>query len=184
MHKLIFLYFILSGLIPVTTFAASVCREAHQANFGSSVIAETKPGFLILDRCTNNHFSPQISHHLTIRVGKEKGNRLLSASSGLVAPRHWEVLFDLDRADLDSADLTVLDSIPSGTNVRVDGYTCQLGSEDYNRKLSVHRAAAVTNVLKKHGVHVISQTGLGECCPVSETHLPLNRRVIIVEENK
>ena len=182
MYKLIFLYFILFCLTPISTFAASVCREVHRVNFGSSVAGEIKPGFLIQDNCAENQFSPKISHQLTIRAGEVKRNLPLAVPSESVSPRHWEVLFDLDRADLDADDLTVLDRIPPGTNVRVDGYTCQLGSEDYNRKLSIHRAAAVTKILKKHGVKVITQAGLGECCPISETNLSLNRRVIILEE--
>ena len=184
MYQIIFLFLICSWFIPITTFAATICRVAHRVDFGHSVATKTRPVFLIKSDCLADHLSPKISHQLTIRAGKAVERVSAVALPESTVPRHWEVLFDLDRTDLDSDDITILRGIPAGTDVRVDGYTCQLGSEVYNEGLSYRRATVVANALKERGVNVIIQEGQGECCPVSESNLSLNRRVIIVEEKQ
>ena len=88
------------------------------------------------------------------------------------------IYFDLDRAELKQKEKTQLDAIPAGMFVTVDGYTCSLGKEQYNLKLSDIRAQAVANYLKSRGVLIVKQEGKGECCPVS-TDKSKNRRVVI-----
>ena len=171
--------------------ASSLCREAHTADFSSSTVSSpVTKGFLIQDGCTENRLDVRLVAPLTLRFsGQDQSStqnqtiKTAGLSPGTVAagPRHWKILFDFDQADLDTQDLSVLDSIPTGLKVRVEGYTCQLGGEDYNQKLSDRRAAVVAEVLEKHGVTVVEQAGRGECCPVSQTELARNRRVAIME---
>lgn len=75
----------------------------------------------------------------------------------------------------------LIDITPSlkGRKVSVKGYTCDIGSEDYNMKLSQKRADAVGNILSSAGVNVIEIKGMGECCSVSATDKRLNRRTEI-----
>lgn len=64
-------------------------------------------------------------------------------------------------------------------NVRVRGYTCDIGSKKTNDTLARQRANAVARELKKDGIIPKSVTGYGKCCYVvtamSEKYL--NRRV-------
>jgi hypothetical protein len=171
--------------------ASSLCREAHTADFSSSTVSSpVAKGFLIQDGCTENHLDARLISPLTLRFGGRDQSSTqnqtiktagLSPGTSAADSRRWEILFDFDRADLDTKDLSVLDGIPPGLKVRVEGYTCWLGGEAYNRKLSDRRANVVAGVLEKRGVTVVVQEGRGECCPVSETNLARNRRVVVME---
>jgi hypothetical protein len=171
--------------------ASSLCREAHTADFSSSTVSSpVTKGFLIQDGCAENRLDARLVSPLTLRFsGQDKSSiqnqtiktAVLSPGAPAAGPRHWEILFDFDRADLDAEDLSLLDSVPPKLKVRIEGYTCRLGGEDYNRNLSDRRAEVVAAVLEKRGVTVVLQEGRGECCPVSETDLARNRRVIVME---
>ncbi len=65
--------------------------------------------------------------------------------------------------------------------VRVDGYTCKLGSKKHNDRLAMKRARVVGESLKRHGIKVTRTTGEGVCCYVDNKHLEPNRRVEILE---
>ena len=172
--------------------AASLCREEYNADFSSSTVSISKAkGFLLQDDCAENRLTARlVSPSLTLRFGGQDQpstqnqtikTAYLFAGTPAVGPRRWDILFDFDRADLDAKDLSLLDGIPSGLEVRIEGYTCRLGGEAYNLMLSDRRAAVVAEFLEKHGVTVVVQEGRGECCPVSETNLARNRRVVIME---
>lgn len=171
--------------------ASSLCREAYTADFSSSTVSSpVTKGFLIQDDCAENRLDARLVSPLTLRFGGQDQSStqnqtiktaVLSPGTPAADSRRWEILFDFDRADLDTTNLSLLDSVPSGLKVRVEGYTCRLGGEAYNRRLSEHRAASVAEVLEKHGVAVVVQKGRGECCPVSETDLARNRRVVVME---
>lgn len=64
--------------------------------------------------------------------------------------------------------------------VRIEGYTCDIGTEEYNQTLSTKRAEAVAAFLKKSGVNVSEIKGKGECCRVSEKDKALNRRAEVI----
>jgi len=171
--------------------ASSLCREAHTTDFSSSTVSSpATKGFLIQDGCSENRLDARLVSPLTLRFGGQDQSStqnqtiktaVLSPGTPAEGLRHWKILFDFDQADLDTEDLSVLDSIPLGLKVRVEGYTCRLGGEAYNRKLSDRRAKVVADLLEKRGVTVVVQEGRGECCPVSETDLARNRRVVVKE---
>ena len=105
----------------------------------------------------------------------------------LTATFKSDVFFDFNSAILKpgaNAELdrvaNVLNQYPQ-TNVRIEGYTDQKGSEEYNLQLSERRANAVRNVLIQKGIDQarITAIGLGECCPVSSDDAA-NRRVSMV----
>ncbi len=109
-----------------------------------------------------------------------------------------DILFDFDRADIQSAaeptltDIArLISSIPAGT-VTVEGHTDSKGSAQYNRDLSRRRASAVANWLATHGADKarLSVKALGDTRPVAPNTLDngadnpdgraLNRRVEFV----
>jgi outer membrane protein OmpA-like peptidoglycan-associated protein len=65
----------------------------------------------------------------------------------------------------------------------VKGYTCEIGSKQYNDKLAVRRAKAVARVLEEEGIHLSEVSGEGKCCYVSK-ELSKNRRseVLVQQE--
>jgi len=96
------------------------------------------------------------------------------------------VLFGFDSGRLRETEAKKLDKIAAtvtaGDSLRVDGYTCQIGTKSYNLKLSSRRAKAVASYLKKKGVVVSHAEGKGECCQVSKLNKRLNRRVEIKKQ--
>jgi outer membrane protein OmpA-like peptidoglycan-associated protein len=85
------------------------------------------------------------------------------------------ILFEFDRYDLDEeaqmeADriLEVLLKYPD-IQIELTGHTDALGADEYNRRLSKNRAAAVADYLTKHGVSSgrITVKGIGEAEPVA-----------------
>jgi outer membrane protein OmpA-like peptidoglycan-associated protein len=109
---------------------------------------------------------------------------------GLVMNLNSEYLkFDFDKADLHPADKELLSRIagilmtsPDYT-VSVNGHTDDVGTEDYNQKLSERRAQAVRDYLVKAGLSadILTVTGHGKKRPLvpgnSEKARAKNRRV-------
>jgi len=113
----------------------------------------------------------------------EKAAPEVTDSEGMVAARDSRgdmlatVYFSLDSHLLSSEAKRVLRTeVPESARVEVEGFTCHLGDEGYNKELSEKRARAVADFLKSEGRRIASVTGKGECCPVSEKNLVENRR--------
>ncbi|MGI2898511.1 OmpA family protein [Shewanella algae] len=103
-----------------------------------------------------------------------------------------EVTFQVDKTDLSSGAMRVLDSVVlvakeyDKTQLNVVGYTDSSGSESYNLRLSQVRASEVGNYLIRKGVsgqRVLTQ-GRGEASPIASNATPQgraqNRRVEII----
>jgi outer membrane protein OmpA-like peptidoglycan-associated protein len=109
---------------------------------------------------------------------------------GLVMNLNSDYLkFDFDKADLHSADKELLSRVagilmtsPDYT-VSVNGHTDDVGTDDYNQKLSERRAQAVRDYLVKSGLpaEIFTVTGEGKKRPLvtgtSEKARSKNRRV-------
>lgn len=97
------------------------------------------------------------------------------------------VLFKFDSDKLRAGEKSRLDEIiskvPGGASLTVTGYTCTVGTKEYNLKLSKRRADAVTAYLESKGVKVSLTEGKGECCAVAKDK-KLNRRVEVIEKEK
>ncbi len=99
------------------------------------------------------------------------------------------VYFDFDKSDLKPEARTALE--PSVELLRnrteltvvIQGYTDQIGTEEYNRKLSERRAMAVYDYLRTKGIPAgrMATAGYGEFRPVADNSIragrALNRRV-------
>ena len=118
-----------------------------------------------------------------------------NASAAVPAPvpvRTYLVFFDWDSADLtDRARQVIAEAAQGSTRVRttrieVSGYADRSGTAQYNRKLSLRRAEAVTAELVRDGVarEQIGVSGYGDGNPLVPTPAgvrePQNRRVEIV----
>lgn len=92
------------------------------------------------------------------------------------------VHFQFDSATLSQNERAQLDElirgVSAGTDVNLDGYTCDLGNTSHNLSLSLRRAREVASYLRGKNITVGNVEGKGECCPVSDDRR-LNRRVEI-----
>ena len=106
-----------------------------------------------------------------------------------------DVLFETGRADLKSDATTNLTKLVAFLNnyptrtVLIEGYTDNVGSEDYNQGLSRRRAETVQSYLVRQGVDParLSASGLGEGSPVADNESAAgrqqNRRVEVIISN-
>ena len=99
--------------------------------------------------------------------------RLASAAEPVQAIQHFEfddVYFDLDRYSLRPAALPILDRVVVSlrndpqARLSIEGYTCDIGTTEYNLALSERRASAVRDYLISRGVSDtrLSTVGFGE----------------------
>ena len=93
------------------------------------------------------------------------------------------VYFDFDSAVLKDSEKNKI-NLAISPNAKVDtvtGYTCDIGTKEYNDRLALKRAGAVSSYLKEKGVIPSKVEGKGKCCYVSEEKglKSLNRRVEI-----
>lgn len=97
------------------------------------------------------------------------------------------VQFDFDSDRLSGHERLRFDGLLAGLSKQstfgLKGYTCTIGTDDYNERLSIRRANHVAGIMKSNGFKVVTVEGKGKCCPVS-TDKRLNRRVEIVEHRK
>jgi outer membrane protein OmpA-like peptidoglycan-associated protein/Tol biopolymer transport system component len=105
------------------------------------------------------------------------------------------ILFAFDKSNLTSESILILNALAEfmikypQALLLITGHTDAMGSEEYNMKLSVNRAAAVASYLKKQNINPIrlAVNGLGESAPIALNTKPdgtdnpdgraLNRRV-------
>ncbi|MBI3171587.1 MAG: OmpA family protein [Hydrocarboniphaga effusa] len=122
--------------------------------------------------------------------GTEEGTRV--DGSGCLLPKVMTlkgVTFEFDSSRLRPDSRKVLDDVSDILNrypdmkVEIAGHTDNVGSDDYNQKLSQRRAQSVQNFLVEHGAppEQIGTAGYGESEPVetndTEEGRELNRRV-------
>jgi outer membrane protein OmpA-like peptidoglycan-associated protein len=108
-----------------------------------------------------------------------------------------KIYFEFDKAVVRDISQPTLDKVaaflkahPEVTKIRISGYTCDLGTDSYNLKLSQRRAKAVEDYLIGQEIdpsRMGSVQGFGEADPlvpnIDEMHREQNRRVqIFVEE--
>jgi len=107
------------------------------------------------------------------------------------------VNFDFDKANVKKIYFKKIKKIalaiksnPKIKKIEVAGYTDNIGSEEYNKKLSLKRAQSVAKILIKFGVDpkMIIIKGYGEDYPlvpnITSTNRALNRRVEIINITK
>jgi len=176
----IFLSIYLATVLTTSVWADSICRQPETADFGSVVTSQTSNSFVITPGCEENRLVAKKPVSLSVLISRNRESDVANSTPG--SRSDVTVLFDLNLAKLDESDRRLMNQVPSGARVNVTGYTCSIGSEAYNDKLSLRRAEVVANYLRSRGVTINATDGKGECCPVSTTDLSKNRRVLIEEE--
>lgn len=93
--------------------------------------------------------------------------------------------FDFDRAEVKEPEVTKIraaaNTLRAGKDIEVHGYTCEIGTKEYNDRLALRRANAVAGILRDMGIIPVVVDGVGECCYESETHRdPKDRRAEVV----
>lgn len=69
--------------------------------------------------------------------------------------------------------------VSQNASLSVNGFTCQMGTNEFNAWLSEERAKAVAKLLEKEGYTVVKIEGKGASDLISEYYAPSNRRVEI-----
>lgn len=95
------------------------------------------------------------------------------------------VYFRLGSYVLSAGEKAKLDELAKGIKsqgVKVEGYTCRIGSHDFNKKLSMRRAKVVASYLKAHGIIVEDIAAYGETRPSGEGLKKDRRAVILIKE--
>lgn len=91
--------------------------------------------------------------------------------------------FDINKSKLKKGERDKLNDLLNSNitgPVKIFGYTCQLGPDAFNRKLSWARANRVKKILGKTLKNELIEEGKPKCCYVSESVLSRNRRVEII----
>ena len=100
------------------------------------------------------------------------------------------LFFPTDVSSLNSRQENVVRSAVVGNRrYQVEGHTDEVGSREYNRRLSEARAKSVSTVLRQAGAAAVQVKAFGETQPVCREHTEgchsRNRRVVIrVREEK
>lgn len=175
----IFLSIYLATVLTTSAWADSICRQPETADFGSAVVNQTSNSFVIAQDCAESRLVAKKPVSLSAFIGQ--GVIPLQSTKAANTRKALTVIFGLNLANLDKSARQLMDQVPAGARVNVTGYTCSIGSDDYNGKLSLRRAEVVATYLRSRGVTINAIDGKGECCPVSTTDLSKNRRVLIEE---
>lgn len=181
-------------LIPMSSFASEIRQRPFAYSFDAAS-AQRGDTFVVCSDCPDNKLTilPAITK-LAVRMSDPMTIQPPATQPDVVtvAPRNEQpeikglfgtVHFQFDSSSLSQFEQGNLEKIsrdvPAGNAVDVTGYTCTIGTDDYNKKLSFSRAEAVATVLKAKGVHIGTIEGKGKCCPASQDKQQ-NRRVEII----
>ncbi|MFZ4857740.1 MAG: OmpA family protein [Desulfuromonadaceae bacterium] len=189
---------VLSQLVPLASHATDIRQRTYSYIF-EVAMAKDEEQFVVCSGCPDNQLSmlpvpPKLSVRLTAPVKQtvpprqEEREALNKKSETSLPPVRTEtVLFDFDSAQLSRHEsnrlIELLKGLPTTSTFDLKGYTCLIGTNAYNEKLSIRRAEHVADILRSNRLNVGAVEGRGKCCPVSNDK-QLNRRVDIVEQRK
>ena len=185
-------------LVPLASFASEI-RQRPFTYYFDAASAQSGDTFIVCTECPDSKLSiiPAVPK-LALRMSSPMPIQPPATQPEVVAvdPRKEQseikgllgtVHFRFNSSSLSRADQGGLDKlskeISAGSAVNVSGYTCTIGTDDYNKKLSFKRAEAVATALKAKGVNISTIEGRGKCCPASQDKQQ-NRRVEIIRLQK
>ena len=188
----------LALLVPLTGNANDILQRPYSYSYEAAVAKEDDQ-FVVCSNCPDNQLSKMpVPPKLVVRLSTPDKQTVLTVQEehegqnkkGEISrkPGRAETVrfnFDSARTSRHEEDrLTELLKELSRTSAfDLTGYTCSIGTNAYNEKLSIRRANHIAGILKANGVIVGRVEGKGTCCPVSEDKR-LNRRVEILEQQK
>ena len=188
----------LSQLVPLASHATDIRQRTYSYTFGAAMAREEEQ-FVVCSSCPDNQLSmlpvpPKLAVRLTapekqaVPPRQEEHEALIKKSETSQPPvRTEKVLFAFDSAQLSRHEsnrlIELLKGLPTTSTFDLKGYTCLIGTNAYNEKLSIRRAEHVADILRANRLKVGTVEGRGKYCPVSNDK-QLNRRVVIVEQRK
>lgn len=188
----------LALILPLATHAAEIRQRPFSYPLDAAA-AKQDDQFVVCSGCPDQKLTllpvkPMLAMRLSEpakpepQVALETKHAESTRSVALVTEKQIAtVLFDFDRERLSSHERLRFDGLLAGLSKRstfgLKGYTCTIGTDDYNERLSIRRANHVAGIMKSNGFNVVTVEGKGKCCPIS-TDKHLNRRVEIVEHRK
>lgn len=181
-------------LIPLSSFASDIRQRPFAYSF-EAASAQSGDTFVVCSECPDSKLSilPAVAK-LAVRMSTPMAIQPPDTQPDVVAaaPRKEQpeikgllgtVHFQFNSFSLSQYEQRKLEKlsreIPAGNAVDVTGYTCTIGTDDYNKNLSFRRAEAVATALKAKGVNIGTIEGRGKCCPASQSKQQ-NRRVEII----
>jgi len=185
-------------LVPLASHAADIRQRPFSYSL-ESVTAKADDQFVICSDCSDNRLSmmpmtPKLALRMTtpLKPDAPDTREVQPAQSKKVDAVDTLVRLDPIQFDFNSAKLSrhererlngLLTELPRASTFDLTGYTCTVGSSDYNEELSIRRANHVAGIFKANGLNVGTVEGKGKCCPIS-IEKRLNRRVEILEHRK
>jgi outer membrane protein OmpA-like peptidoglycan-associated protein len=188
----------LALILPLAAHAAEIRQRPFSYSLDAGT-AKQDDQFVVCSDCPDHRLSPlPVKPKLTVRLSDPakpepqvslETKPVQSSTNGAIETdiRLTTVQFDFDSERLSGHERLRFDGLLVGLSKQstfgLKGYTCTIGTDDYNERLSIRRAKHVAGIMKSNGFNVVTVEGKGKCCPVS-TDKRLNRRVEIVEHRK
>jgi outer membrane protein OmpA-like peptidoglycan-associated protein len=188
----------LALILPLAAHAAEIRQRPFSYSL-DAVVAKQDDQFVICSDCPDHRLSllpvkPMLAMRLSDLAKPEpqialETKPVQSSTHGSIETEKQltAVQFDFDSERLSRHERLRFDGLLAGLSKQstfgLKGYTCTIGTDDYNEKLSIRRANHVAGIMKSNGFNLVTVEGKGKCCPVS-TDKRLNRRVDIVEHQK
>jgi outer membrane protein OmpA-like peptidoglycan-associated protein len=158
-NQTIFLTMIATLLLPVAPEAGEIRQELYE--FQMHITKTTTCTTFVITDSTKVNKSTAENVHLSM-IPFELGSAVLSPTAAQA------LLIDMQNHEIDQH-----------TPLVITGYSCELGSKQYNFMLSRQRGLAVVNFLKNQGYTVTTLRAKGEADPITTNPEELfkNRRV-------
>jgi outer membrane protein OmpA-like peptidoglycan-associated protein len=142
--------------------------------------------YMLVARDTNGRVIPSEMKVISVNESTIEQKKRTGVQDKTI-DRYSLILFGFDKAELTAEHRALIETvrgrIAPGSSVRIVGYTDMVGTEDYNQRLSLQRATAVSQELRIANAIV---TGNGERLPLYDNQLPegrfYNRTVEIIVE--
>jgi len=185
-------------LVPLASHASDIRQRPFSYSL-ESVTAKADDQFVVCSDCSDNRLSmmpmtPKLALRMTtlLKLDAPDTREVQPAQSNkgdavVTLARLDPIQFDFNSAKLSRHERERLNGflteLPRTSTFDLTGYTCTVGSSDYNEGLSIRRANHVAGIFKANGLNVGTVEGKGKCCPIS-IEKRLNRRVEILEHRK
>jgi outer membrane protein OmpA-like peptidoglycan-associated protein len=186
---LIFLIFILSAEI---LHAETIKERSYSFRYDDGAEGMPDQTYLICNNCQDDRptIIPNLVAHASAvaelpknePVSFDTNPREIAMHLVQSVPVAEKVHFNFDSAVLLPETTSILDRMQPKRGLRLAGFTCTIGTDNYNMALSQQRADAVSRYLKKRGISILTSIGYGKS--TMYTDKSLNRRVEIIENKE
>jgi len=150
---------LVTTIFVTTTHAASIKQRRYVYQYDCAKGLQDE-SYLICGNCDDDRPTQAVA--LSFRMSQPQVVPEVQPPSQSVVSPLDTIHFHFDSASLPPNAKARLDTVDGGGGVRLAGYTCTIGSEAYNEKLSQRRADAVARYLSRRGISILSATGYGE----------------------